>query len=136
MEHLLEDVHEWRCDFYFDSWWPHRNDENVLMLKYEDMKRDLPQAITRIASFMGIDLPGDVVTKIADLVDFEKMKSDGTANKSWVKKFHGKPAFLRKGVVGDWKNFLSAEQSAELDRKCAEKLKDTGIEFGMSEKPR
>ena len=25
---------------YFDnilSWWPHRNDENVLMLKYEDM---------------------------------------------------------------------------------------------------
>ena len=55
---------------YFDhilSWWAHRNDENVLMLKYEDMKRDLPQAITRIASFMGIDLPGDVVTKIADL---------------------------------------------------------------------
>ena len=120
---------------YFDhilSWWPHRNDENVLMLKYEDMKRDLPQAITQIASFMGVDLPGDVVTKIADLVGFEKMKSDDTANMSWVKIFHeedGKPGFLRKGVVGDWKNFLSAEQSAELDRKCAEKLKDTGIEF-------
>ena len=121
-------------DYFYHilSWWPHRNDENVLMLKYEDMKRDLPQAITRIASFMGIDLPRDVVTKIADLVGFEKMKSDGTANMSWVKNFcreDGKPGFLRKGVVGDWKNFLSAEQSAELDRKCAEKLKGTGIEF-------
>ena len=61
------------------------------------------------------------------------MKSDSTANMSWVKNFRredGKPGFLRKGVVGDWKNFLSAEQSADLDRKCAEKLKGTGIEFG------
>ena len=34
---------------YFDhlvSWWPHRNDENMLFLKYEDMKKNLPQAVS------------------------------------------------------------------------------------------
>ena len=120
---------------YFDhilSWWPHRHDENVLLLQYEDMKRDLPQAVSRIASFMGVELSEDIVAKIADLTRFEEMKRDKTANKSWVKHFcteEGKPEFLRKGIVGDWKNFLSAKQSAEMDRKCAEKLKDTDIKL-------
>ena len=41
----------------------------------------------------------------------------------------GKPSFLRKGEVGDWRNYFSAEQSAAMDHKCKEKLKDTGIEF-------
>jgi hypothetical protein len=114
------------------SWWPHRHDENVLLLQYEDMKRDLPQAVSQIAAFMGVDLSRDTVAKIADLTTFEKMKSDNTANKSWVKVYNlddGTPGFFNKGMVGNWKNFLSAEQSEEMDRKYAEKLKDIDIEF-------
>lgn len=119
---------------YFDhilSWWPHRDDKNVLMLQYGSMKRDLPQAVSQVASFMGVDISGDTVTKIAGMTSFEKMKYDNTANKSWAKVFNTEngPEFLRKGIVGDWKNFLSAEQSAEMDKKCAERLKDTGIEL-------
>ena len=41
---------------YFDhllSWLPHKDDKNVLFLKYEDMKRDLPGAVSTIASFIG-----------------------------------------------------------------------------------
>ena len=40
---------------YFDhllSWWPHRDDENVLFMKYEDMKKDLPAAVSQVASFI------------------------------------------------------------------------------------
>ncbi len=37
--------------------------------------------------------------------------------------------FMRKGIVGDWKNFLSAEQSAEMDTICVNRLRDTGLEF-------
>ncbi len=110
---------------YFDnllSWLPHKDDKNVLFLRYEDMKKDLPQAVSKIASFMEIDLPGEIITKIAELTTFDAMKGDNTANLTWLKTFQdGK--FMRKGVVGDWKNFLSAEQSAQIDRLCAEKLK-------------
>ncbi len=45
---------------YFDhvlGWWHHKDDKNVLFLKYEDMKKDLPHAVSQIASFMGIGKP-------------------------------------------------------------------------------
>ncbi len=119
---------------YFDhllDWWPHREHKNVLFLKYEDMKRDLSGAVSRIASFMELKLSDDVLSKIVHLTSFEVMKDDNTANYSWSK-FRQKenaPKFMRKGIVGDWKNFLSAEQSAEMDAICADKLKDTGLEF-------
>ena len=106
---------------YFDhllSWLPHKDDKNVLFLKYEDMKRDLPGAVSTIASFIGAELSSDVIAKIADVTSFDKMKNDTTVNYSWIRK----DKFLRKGIVGDWKNFLTAEQSAEIDSVCTERL--------------
>ena len=41
---------------YFDhnlSWWAHRDDDNVLFIKFEDLKRDSVTTITQIATFMG-----------------------------------------------------------------------------------
>lgn len=98
---------------------------------FEDMKRDLPAAVAKIASFIGADLSSDTVTKIADLTSFEKMKKDNSANFSWDKAYDkdGEPTFLRKGVVGDWKNFFTTEQSAEMDAICARRLKDTGLKL-------
>ena len=52
------------------------------------------------------------------MTSFDKMKNDTTVNYSWIRK----DKFLRKGIVGDWKNFLTAEQSAEIDSVCAERL--------------
>ena len=120
---------------YFDhllSWWSHRHDERILLLKYEDIHRDTPGAITRIASFIGETLSEDLVAKIAGMVTFKSMQSNKTANFSWMKMFRtkeGEAMFMRKGVVGDWKRFLTPEQSAEIDAICNEKLKPVGLEF-------
>ncbi len=40
---------------HFLSWWPKRNDQNVLFVLYEDMLEDLESAVRVVASFMGID---------------------------------------------------------------------------------
>ena len=56
---------------YFDhvlSWWAHRNDENVLFLKYEDMKKDLTAIVTQFAEFIGRSLDQSVIDKIADSI--------------------------------------------------------------------
>ena len=113
------------------GWWPHRNDKNVLFLKYEDMKKDLESTVSTIASFMGINLSNDIITKIANLTSFERMKEDNTANYSWREYYQkkGLPKFCRKGIIGDWKNFLSPEQSAEMDDICATRLEPLGLEF-------
>ncbi len=116
---------------YFDhllSWVPHKDDPNVLFLKYEDMKKDLAQAVTQIAAFLDVNLSEEVLSKIAGLASFKEMSKDNTANYSW-RKMWGTVGFMRKGVVGDWKNFLTVEQSAQIDTICAERLKKIGLEF-------
>ena len=41
------------------------------------------------------------------------------------------PKFLRKGVVGDWKNYFTPEQSERFDKELLAKLDGTGLEFEM-----
>ena len=95
------------------------------------MKKDLPGNVAKVALFLGVDLPSNIVTKIADMTTFEKMKRDDSVNYSWDKAFvqDGNPMWLRKGVVGDWKNFFTAEQSTEVDALYAEKFKDPNLKF-------
>ena len=120
--------------YYFDhvlSWWPHRHEKNILMLHFEDRKKDLKSAIAKIASFIGVHLTDDIVAKIAETTTFETMKNDNTVNYSWLKFYEKEetPRFCRKGIVGDWKNYLTPEQSAQMDAICATRLKGTGLEF-------
>ncbi len=60
------------------------------------------------------------------------MREDNTVNMSWVKAFcdkDGVPTFLRKGIIGDWKNHFSPEQSARMDALYDDKIKGTGFEL-------
>ena len=55
------------------SWWPKRNDPNVLMLTFEDMLEDLESAVRAVASFMGIDDEASI-TNAVKTSRFEFMK--------------------------------------------------------------
>ena len=46
---------------HFVSWWPHREDGNVLYLVYEHMKLDLASAIDKIAAFMEIEVDQELL---------------------------------------------------------------------------
>ena len=65
---------------YFDhlmSWWPKRNDANVLFLLYEDMLEDLEGAVRAVASFMGIDDEASIRNAVKmSTFDFMKQNQD------------------------------------------------------------
>ena len=65
------------------------------------------------------------------------MKNDDTTNYSWSalqRANSSAPAFMRKGEVpGDWKNYFTPEQSAEMDKICRERLNGNGLEFDFGD---
>ena len=66
------------------SWWAHKDDQNVLFLTFEEMKKDLPCVVARIAKFIEVDISEEVIAKVSEKSTFDYMKDDNTANYSWL----------------------------------------------------
>jgi len=114
------------------SWWKHKDSPSILCLKYEEMKKDLPSTIKKIAKFIGKQLSEEIVQAIADQASFTTMKKGGHVNYTWAGKL--KIDFIRKGQVGDWKNYFTDEQSNRLDALYAERMAGSGLVFDYGEK--
>lgn len=118
---------------YFDhvlGWWAHRDDTNVLFMKYEDMKRDLFGNVKKIAEFIQCDVSQDVLEKVVDKTTFKNMKDDPSATSlTHDSRDLDAPSFYRKGVIGDWKNFFTEQQSKLFDKIYEERMKGTGLDF-------
>ncbi|XP_015777139.1 PREDICTED: estrogen sulfotransferase-like isoform X1 [Acropora digitifera] len=110
------------------SWWKHREDPNVLFLKYEEMQKDLPSHVRRIADFLQKPLSDEIIDRIAEQCTFKEM----TRNPKTFKVTEGDDEIgliLRKGVVGDWKNYFTPEMNERFEKEVLAKLKGTGLAF-------
>ena len=129
------------CGSWFDhvlEWWKHRDAENILFLKYEDMKKDHRGAVKKMAEFIGYNLEEEVIDTIVEKSTFQNMKDNPATNPNKVKMpvpifKPGEQQFLRKGIVSDWKNHFTPEQNAEYDAIYAEKMKDSELEFDFDQ---
>ncbi|XP_041420373.1 sulfotransferase 6B1 isoform X2 [Xenopus laevis] len=110
---------------YFDyalTWNKHIDDENVLIMTFEEMKEDLYKAVKKICIFFGYSLTEEQVQYISDKGTFKSMKEKSGETHGYF----GKVLF-RKGDVGDWKNHFSEAQSKEMDAKFEEYLAGTKL---------
>ena len=55
------------------------------------------------------------------------MKKERNVNYTWIPGFKGN--FIRKGQVGDWKNYFTEEQNKRFDSLYAEKTAGSGLEL-------
>lgn len=113
------------------SWWEHKDDKNVLFIKYEDMKKDLHSTIELVSKFMEVPLSNREVGQIVEKSTFSSMKDNPGANYSWDthRRAPGAAPFMRKGIVGNWKEYFSSEQSKQCDELYVKKLKLVGLTF-------
>ncbi|CAM2111852.1 unnamed protein product [Caretta caretta] len=115
------------------GWYTHRDDFNILFLTYEEMKKVRPVNHFRSERFQsGKQLNEKELDTVVENATFDKMKTDPRANyESMLGNLleRGKGHFLRKGIVGDWKNKMTVAQSERFDNVFREKMKDLSSTF-------
>ncbi|XP_037083661.1 sulfotransferase 1C4-like [Pollicipes pollicipes] len=113
--------------------WNLRHHPNMCFLFYEDMKRDLPSQIRKVAKFFGKTYSDEQVERLAAHLHIDNFKKNPYVNNERLKEsgfMHAdRGSFIRKGKTGDWKNHFTPEMNAKFDKWMAQKLRETDLRF-------
>ena len=128
----------------YGSWFEHvskwlRNEDglDVLVVGYEELSADLEAGVRRIADFCGIAVDPADLPRILERCSFEFMSAhnDRFAVERRRRPKPGepekpidpaKPAFIRQGKVGGWRQELTARHASEFQKACELLLRDVG----------
>lgn len=120
--------------YFVQNYYSFSDTPNIFVVSYESLKREPSKLINKIAKFLGYDLTEDAIARIVEATSFDKMKENPSANNSWMNEYRREGApFMRKGIIGDWKNLFSKDQSAQVDEMIAEKLQDVNVTFDFGD---
>ncbi|XP_011865836.1 PREDICTED: cytosolic sulfotransferase 5-like [Vollenhovia emeryi] len=127
---------------YFPFWdpilffWKMRDQDNILFMTYEEMKRDQVAAIKKTAKFLGKPITNEQVIELSEHLKFSKMQANPSVNlplllsdNNGMKANNSDFMFIRKGKVGDWKNHMSEELAQRFDKWIEDNLRGTGLKF-------
>ncbi|KAJ8982719.1 hypothetical protein NQ317_019510 [Molorchus minor] len=111
-------------------YWERRHQSNILFVKYEEMIKDLPTVIRRVAQFLEKDLTDQQVAFLTDHLSFASMKKNRSVNYDTLVEFNKKHnltnfdgAFMNSGTVGSHKTKMSPEWIEKFDAWTEEHLK-------------
>lgn len=121
-------------EFSFFNWYlkavPLLGHKNVLLVKYEDHKKDPKSEIRAIASFLGKQFDDATVDAIAEHCSFNTLKKNPMVNQTGQEIYdQTKGNFFCKGKAGGWREVLTEEQSKLIEDKYESTLKKAGIEL-------
>ncbi|XP_070560884.1 sulfotransferase 1B1-like [Ptychodera flava] len=112
------------------GWWKHNHESNVLYLKYEDVKKDERGTVEKIASFLGKEVDQQTLERIVTHCSFESMKKNPAVNREDAADVDSSVSpFMRKGIVGDWKNHFTVAQNEQIEQYYKERLGNTDLQF-------
>jgi hypothetical protein len=104
---------------FVDAW---ANKENFIHVKYEELRKNTKAELKRsVHELTGKGLPETRINKIVDNFSFEKQ----SGRKPGKEKIG---SFLRKGIIGDWKNYMNIESRKLFDHYGGRALIRLGYE--------
>jgi len=106
------------------AWWQIRELPNVLFIHFNDLKRDMPGEMRRIARFLDIPLDETQWPAILEYCSFDWMKKNAAKSVPLGGAFWdgGAEVFINKGVNGRWRDTLTADESAEYEARAVREL--------------
>ncbi len=98
--------------------WAHRDEQNIHLVHYRDLKADREGEMRRIAGLLGIEVAKEKWPDLVAAAGFESMKknADRVAPDTDLKMWKDNAQFFSKGTSGQWQGVLSAESLALLDQ--------------------
>lgn len=90
--------------------------DNVLLIRYEDLLRDCVAKLKEMAEFVGEPLTDDLADNISNRFQFANLSGSNGESGS----------LLRKGISGDWKNYLSQYYRPILDEEFVALVENLG----------
>ncbi|KAJ8025547.1 Sulfotransferase family cytosolic 1B member 1 [Holothuria leucospilota] len=115
------------------GYWNHRDDDHVIFITFEEMKKDLRSVIRRLEAFLGLIITPEGLERILQHASLEGMKKTYAKIEkehefgSLITRIGNRPV-LQRGLVGGWKEKFTVAQSELMDKMLEEKLKGTGLE--------
>ncbi|KAG8547066.1 hypothetical protein GDO81_029198, partial [Engystomops pustulosus] len=136
-DELMEDFLQGRVPFgsWFDhikGWMQMKDKKNFLLVTYEDLKQDQRGTIKKICTFLENELEEQAVDLVLEHSSFNSMKKNNMSNNTMVPDYimdTKNNQFMRKGIIGDWKNHFTQEQKEYMDSIYHEKMKAIDVKF-------
>jgi len=113
------------------SWWQARSQDNVLFMRFEDLKADPNQAIENIAAFLGVSLTSAQVQRVADQTSFATMKKMNDKFYPVRQTIWSTPGgrIIRKGEVGDGSALFGHAAVAQFNARMANGLSQVNCDL-------
>ncbi|MFP6773001.1 MAG: sulfotransferase domain-containing protein [Alphaproteobacteria bacterium] len=106
---------------HFQSYRRFANLANIQMFHYSDMKSDLPATISALARFLGIHVTADDVRQMSRIAGFQNMRDNAAQFTPHADDglYKSDENFFNKGVGGQWRDVLNAEDLALYDGRMS-----------------
>lgn len=106
------------------GWWAVRELPNVQFVHFNDLKRDLPGEMRRIAAFLEIPLDEARWDAIVEYCSFDWMKKNAVKSVPLGGAFWdgGAETFINKGTNGRWADTLTPAECADYEARASAEL--------------
>jgi len=104
------------------TFWDRRDEPNVALFHYSDLKADLAGQMRRLAEVLGVEVPESRWAELVHAATFDQMKANAdllapdTTHALWK----DNSEFFHKGTSGRWRDVVNDENVAHYDARVAE----------------
>ncbi|XP_075795951.1 sulfotransferase 2B1-like [Pelodiscus sinensis] len=131
--HFLDGTVQYGSWFqHIKGWLGQQLDLDLFYITYEELHKDLSRSVERIADWLGFPLQPEEIRAIEQHCSFSSMRENAMVNYTLIPceiMDHSQGRFMRKGMVGDWKDHFSPLQNMLFQKIYKEEMQDSSLRF-------